>query len=61
LVIERSDRVLLKRPEASTLSKTDCNMSQLQHHLEQIIALTLIAFAVGMWFGEAPRDVTYGK
>jgi len=36
-------------------------MNQFQHHLEQIIALTLIAFAVGPCFGEAPRELTYGK
>jgi len=36
-------------------------MNKLQHHVEQMIALTLIAFAFGLWFGEAPRDVTYGK
>jgi len=36
-------------------------MNKLQHHLEQMIALTLIAYTVGLWFGEALRDVTYGK
>jgi hypothetical protein len=35
-------------------------MNKLQHHLEQMIALTLIAYNIGMWFGEALRDVTYG-
>lgn len=36
-------------------------MNKLQHHLEQMIALTLIAFTIGLWFGEALRDVTYAK
>jgi len=35
-------------------------MNKLQHHLEQMIALTLIAYNIGMWVGEALRDVTYG-
>lgn len=35
-------------------------MNKRQHHLEQMIALTLIAYNLGMWFGEALRDVTYG-
>ncbi len=36
-------------------------MNKIQHHLEQMIALTLIAYTVGLWFGEAIRDVVYGK
>lgn len=35
-------------------------MNKLQHNLEQMIALTLIAYNIGLWFGEALRDVTYG-
>ncbi len=35
-------------------------MNKQQHHLEQMIALTLIAYNIGVWFGEALRDVTYG-
>ena len=35
-------------------------MNKRQHHLEQMIALTLIAYNLGMWIGEALRDVTYG-
>lgn len=35
-------------------------MNKHQHHLEQMIALTLIAYNLGMWCGEALRDVTYG-
>jgi hypothetical protein len=36
-------------------------MNKHQHHLEQMIALTLIAYTVGLWLGEALRDVTYGN
>jgi hypothetical protein len=36
-------------------------MNKLQNHLEQMIALTLIAYTFGLWFGEALRDVTYGN
>ena len=35
-------------------------MNKRQHHLEQMIALTLIAYNLGMLIGEALRDVTYG-
>jgi hypothetical protein len=35
-------------------------MNKQQRHLEQMIALTLIAYNIGVWFGEALRDVTYG-
>ena len=35
-------------------------MNKRQCHLEQMIALTLIAYTIGMWFGEALRDVIYG-
>jgi hypothetical protein len=35
-------------------------MNKLQQHLEQMIALTLIAFNIGLWYGEALRDVAYG-
>ncbi len=35
-------------------------MNKRQQHLEQMIALTLIAYNLGLWFGEALRDVTYG-
>lgn len=35
-------------------------MNKHQQHLEQMIALTLIAYNLGLWFGEALRDVTYG-
>ena len=35
-------------------------MNKHQHHLEQMIALTLIAYNIGLWYGEALRDVMYG-
>ncbi len=35
-------------------------MNKRQNYLEQMIALTLIAYNLGLWFGEALRDVTYG-
>jgi hypothetical protein len=35
-------------------------MNKLQVHLEQMIALTLIAYNIGLWYGEALRDVIYG-
>jgi hypothetical protein len=35
-------------------------MNKLQVHLEQMIALTLIAYNIGLWYGEALRDVVYG-
>ena len=35
-------------------------MNKHQHHLEQMIALTLIAYNIGLWYGEALRDVIYG-
>jgi hypothetical protein len=36
-------------------------MNKKQALLEQMIALTLLAYVVGVWFGEAIRDVVYGK
>jgi hypothetical protein len=36
-------------------------MNKLQVHLEQMIALTLIAYNIGLWYGEALRDVVYGQ
>ena len=35
-------------------------MNKHQHHLEQMIALTLTAYNIGLWYGEALRDVIYG-
>lgn len=36
-------------------------MNKQQRHLEQMIALTLIAYNIGLWYGEALRDVIYAK
>lgn len=35
-------------------------MNKKQSHLEQMIALSLLAYVMGVWFGEAIRDVVYG-
>ncbi|MCJ7530507.1 MAG: transposase, partial [Anaerolineales bacterium] len=35
-------------------------MNKKQALLEQMIALSLLTYVVGVWFGEAIRDVTYG-
>jgi len=32
-----------------------------QRYLEQMIALSLIAYVAGLWLGEAVRDVVFGK
>jgi Transposase DDE domain len=36
-------------------------MNKKQAVLEQMIALSLLAYVVGVWFGEAIREVVYGK
>jgi hypothetical protein len=36
-------------------------MNKKQSLLEQMIALTLLAYVIGVWLGEAIRDVAYGK
>ena len=36
-------------------------MNKKQSHLEQMIALSLLAYIIGVWFGEALRDVGYGN
>jgi hypothetical protein len=36
-------------------------MNKKQPLLEQMIALSLLAYVIGVWFGEAMRDVVYGK
>ncbi len=36
-------------------------MNKKQSLLEQMIAFCLLAYVVGVWFGEAIRDVVYGK
>ena len=35
-------------------------MNKKQERLEQMIALVLLAYAIGVWLGEALRDVLYG-
>jgi len=35
-------------------------MNQQQSHMEQMVALTLLAYVVAMFFGEALRDISYG-
>jgi hypothetical protein len=36
-------------------------MNKTQLLLEQMIAFCLLAYVVGVWFGEAIRDVVYGN
>jgi len=36
-------------------------MNKKQPLLEQMIALCLLAYVIGVWFGEAIRDIVYGK
>ena len=36
-------------------------MNKKQPLLEQMIALSLLAYVVGVWFGEAIRDIVYGQ
>jgi hypothetical protein len=36
-------------------------MNKKQPHLEQMIALCLLAYIIGVWLGEAIRDVMYGN
>ncbi len=36
-------------------------MNKKQSLLEQMIALSLLAYVIGVWFGEALRDVVYAK
>jgi hypothetical protein len=36
-------------------------MNKKQSLLEHMIALSLLAYIIGVWFGEALRDVVYGK
>jgi hypothetical protein len=36
-------------------------MNKKQYHLEQMIALCLLAYVIGVWFREAIRDAIYGK
>lgn len=36
-------------------------MNKKQSHLEQMVALCLLTYIIGLWFGEAIRDVVYGN
>ncbi len=47
--------------DCKTLLGLDRIMSKQQSHMEQMIALTLLAYVVGLFLGEALRDVTYGN
>jgi len=47
--------------DCKDLLHLDKLMNKKQQLLEQMIALSLLAYVVGVWFGEAIRDVTYGK
>jgi len=65
---ERGLEIYLKRMKIEETFR-DCKdllhlpklMNKNQHYLEQMIALSLLAYVVGLWFGEAIRDVVYGK
>jgi len=65
---ERGLEIYLKRMKIEQTFR-DCKdllhltklMNKKQALLEQMIALTLLAYVVGVWFGEAIRDVVYGK
>jgi len=45
--------------DAKGLLGLDKLMNKTQHHLEQLIALVLLAYAIGLWIGEAVRDRIY--
>lgn len=47
--------------DCKDLLHLDKLMNKKQQLLEQMIALSLLAYVVGVWFGEAIRDVVYGK
>ena len=65
---ERGLEIYLKRMKIEQTFR-DCKdllhltklMNKKQALLEQMIALSLLAYVVGVWFGEAIRDVVYGK
>jgi hypothetical protein len=65
---ERGLEIYLKRMKIEETFR-DCKdllhlsklMNKKQSLLEQMIALSLLAYVVGVWFGEAIRDVVYGK
>jgi hypothetical protein len=47
--------------DCKDLLRLDKLMNKKQPLLEQMIALSLLAYVVGVWFGEALRDMVYGK
>lgn len=47
--------------DCKDLLHLDKLMNKKQYLLEQMIALSLLAYVVGVWLGEALRDVVYGK
>jgi hypothetical protein len=65
---ERGLEIYLKRMKIEETFR-DCKdllhlsklMNKQQTHLEQMIALCLLAYVIGVWFGEAIRDVMYGN
>jgi hypothetical protein len=65
---ERGLEIYLKRMKIEETFR-DCKdllhltklMNKKQPILEQMIALCLLAYVIGIWFGEAIRDVSYGK
>jgi hypothetical protein len=65
---KRSLELYLKRMKIEETFK-DCKdllhlsklMNKKQTLLEQMIALSLLAYVVGVWFGEAIRDIVYGQ
>jgi hypothetical protein len=65
---ERGLEIYLKRMKIEETFR-DCKdllhlsklMNKQQRHLEQMIALSLIAYVAGLWLGEAIRDVVYGQ
>ena len=65
---KRSLEIYLKRMKIEETFR-DCKdllhltklMNKKQTHLEQMIALRLLAYIIGVWFGEAIRDVCYGN
>jgi hypothetical protein len=65
---ERALTIYLKRMKVEE-SFRDCKdllglnrlMNKQQVHMEQMVALILLAYVVALFFGEALRDVSYGK
>ena len=47
--------------DCKSLLGLDQLMNKPQAHMEQTVALTLLAYVVGLLFGEAVRDVTYAQ